>query len=801
VTPAAPFPFRPGRVAGLIVISAALLLSGCDTLLGRSAPLRDGTVAAPGLLAPVSVIRDRVGIPHIYAGNDHDLCFAQGYVHAQDRLFQIDLERRLARGELSELFGEATLPADRLFRHLGFGARAGRIVASWPASTRSVVSAYCDGVNAGMKSLRAWPVELRLLRAPPRPFTPEDVAAVSLLKSFGLAQWEPEEILHRLSLRLPPAQFAEAFPEVDPRSPTIVARRDGIAHAAPAPTILREGIASLAATVGVPRSAGSNSWVVSGARSASGKPFLANDPHLDLMAPSIWYETHLVAPGVDVHGMSFVCAPGVVIGHNPRIAWGFTNLMADDADFFVERIDGDRVMYRKAWVPLTARTETIRVKDRAPETVVVRETPHGPILSPVLPGVTAALSLRWTGFDGGDPVGALYALDRARDKASFLAALARFPHPCQNVVYADVEGNIGMAMAGNIPVRKGGDRLLPVPGDDGAWEWTGVVPFEEKPQAWNPPEGFVATANFPVADDARFARYVSRLYEPPDRGRRIRAMLSSAKRITPADLEAMQADVSVGEAEATIALAQHVAQRRSGENPAFREAAAMLSSWDRRATADSGATLVYEQFCRKLAERLFAKAMGPALFESFVGYPRLAWNATDRIVRRGDSAFLEEPGTGRRSSLDDVAAGALLDAMASLKERLGSATSTWRWGALHQVTFSHPFGKNRFLSRWFDVGPFPVGGDGRTVSKQEFPLAERDFPVRTGPSMRMIVTPGDRDAARSSIATGQSGHFFEPHYADQVKGWLAGKGHPNRVSKAAVEADAESRLRLLPGKD
>ncbi len=711
----------------------------------------------------------------------------------------MDLERRMARGELSELFGEATLPADRLFRHLGFAARAPVIAAAWPESTREIVRAYCDGVNASMAALAAWPVELRLLRTPPRGFSPEDVAAVSLLKSFGLAQWQPEEILHRLSLHLSPARLAEVVPEIDPASPTVVPTRPAGRSSFPVPSILHEGLAALSSSaLGLPRSGGSNSWVVSGAKSATRKPLLANDPHLFLLAPSVWYEVHLVAPGVDVYGLSFPSAPCVVIGHNPQIAWGFTNLMVDDADFFVERIDGDRVMYRKAWVPLAIRTETIRVKGRASETVTVRETPHGPILSPILPGVTAALSLRWAGFDGGDAIGALHALDRAKGREAFVAALSGFPHPCQNAVYADVSGNIGMVMAGRIPIRKGGDRLMPVPGDTGEWEWTGYVPFAEKPQIWNPAEGFIVTANFPVADNRLFRPYVSRLYEPPDRGRRIREMLSARERFTPDDFEAMQSDVSVSGGDELIRLALQVAQRRSGENPAFREAAGILSSWDRRATAGSRATPVYEVFCWKLAEQLFRDAMGPKLYESFIGYPRLVWNATDRIVRRGDSAFLLNPATGRKDSLDDAAARALLETMAFLKERMGAAPSTWRWGQLHQATFSHPFGRNRFLSRWFDIGPFPVGGDGRTVLKQEFVFGGKDFPVKVGPSMRMIVSPGDRGSARSSITTGQSGHFFEPHYADQAKLWLSGKGHPAWTSKADIEANAETRLRLVP---
>ena len=265
---------------------------------------------------------------------------------------------------------------------------------------------------------------------------------------------------------------------------------------------------------------GSNAWAVSGKKSATGRPLLANDPHILLTCPSLWYENHLVAPGVDVYGVSFPGAPCVVIGHNRAIAWGFTNAMLDDADFFVEKVDGETVMFRKKWVPMARRVETIRVRGGRDETITVRETPHGPILSPVLPGVAGALSLRWVGFDGGDPLGALHAMNRAKDRGEFLAAAALFPHPAQNVVYADREGNIGVVMIGKIPVRKGGSGQLPEPRETGEWDWKGTVPFSGNPKVWNPPEGFVAAANFPPAGRPH-GHYLSRLYEPPDRGRRI----------------------------------------------------------------------------------------------------------------------------------------------------------------------------------------------------------------------------------------------------------------------------------------
>ncbi len=807
------------------LLAAALLLSSCSRVFEASVPLRDGVLSVPGLAAPVAIVRDRFGVPHITAASDRDLYFAQGFVHAQDRLFQMDVERRLARGELAELFGEEALPADRLFHHLGFAARAPAIAASWPATTRDIVAAYCAGVNAAMDAARAWPAEIRVLGVPPRRFTPADVAAVGLLKSLGLSQWTEEAALYRAWLGLPREKALELLPVVPADSPVVDPAYGPVAAAsrsrtkgaprdyaaagrseraaaasagrAPAMATLAGAFASLRRTVGgLPRAGGSNAWAVSGKKSATGRPLLANDPHILLTCPSLWYENHLVGPGVDVYGVSFPGAPCVVIGHNPDIAWGFTNAMLDDADFFVEKVDGDRVMFRNRWVPMTRRFETIRVKGARDETVTVRETPHGPVLSPLLPGVAGVLSLRWVGFDGGDPLGALHAMNRARTRGEFLAAAALFPHPAQNAVYADREGNIGVVMIGRIPVRKGGSGQLPVPGDTGAWDWNGTVPFSGNPKVWNPAEGFVAAANFPPAGRS-YPHYLSRLYEPPDRGNRIVRLLSGPGRYSMDKFERIQSDVCRPDAERAVSLAIRAARRRETRSRDLREAARILSEWNLCASADSPGAALYEVFCEKMIENTYRDDMGPALFEEVSRTSRILWNAMDRAIARGDSLFFENVATGRKETLDELMARSLADAMALLKVRLGGAVATWSWGRLHQVTFEHPFGKVRYLQRWFNVGPMAVPGDGRTVFKEEFRHGT-DFAVLVGPSMRQIVPLGFRGMARSVITTGASGHFFEDHYRDQSALWLSGRAHPAWTDARDIGANAEARLRLTP---
>ncbi len=791
--------FSPGlsRSGVGCLLAASLLLASCSSFFRTSAPQREGALAVPGLSAPVEIVRDVYGIPHIAAGNDHDLYFAQGFVHAQDRLFQMDLERRLARGELSEIFGKETLPADRLFRHLGFAARAPALFAALPERTREIARAYCEGVNAAMESLRAWPVEFRLLGTAPRRFVPGDIVAIGLLKSFGLAQWGEEAALYRAWGELPREMAEELMPRVPPGSPVVAPGFVATETPAVSPSVLSDGLASLRRSVGdLPRAGGSNAWAVSARKSATGRPLLANDPHILLPCPSLWYENHLIAPGVDVYGVSFPGAPSVVIGHTPEIAWGFTNVMLDDADFFVERVDGERVMFRGKWVPMTRRVEKVRVRGRKEETVTVWETPHGPLLSPVLAGSSSALSLRWVGFDGGDSLGALHALNRARNRKEFLEAVSRFPHPAQNIVYADREGNIGVVTAGKIPVRKGGSTLLPVPGDTGKWEWTGTVPFSGNPKVWNPPEGFVVAANFPPAGNS-YGHYISRLYEPPDRGKRIIRMLSLGEKFSAETFERMQQDVFRPEADRAVSLAIRVARQRERESQDFADAAGILSGWDLRASEDSPGATLFEVFYEKMVENAFRDDLGAELFEEATRTSRLLWNAMDRAIDRGDSPFLANRETGYRETLDDLAARSLLDAMAFLKYRLGKVSSTWRWGRLHQVAFEHPFGKKRYLRRWFNIGPHPVSGDGRTVFKGEFRHGT-DFSVLVGPSMRQVVPLGFRSMARSVITTGASGHFFERHYRDQTPLWLSGASHPAWTDPGEIRENAESVLRLTP---
>ncbi len=789
---------RAGRKGGVLLLVAALsFLLSCSSFFRTSVPQREGTLSVPGLTGPVEILRDTYGIPHITAENDHDLYFAQGFVHAQDRLFQMDVERRLARGELAEIYGETVLPADRLFRHLGFSARAPGLFASLPEKSKAIIRSYCEGVNAAMATLGAWPVEFRLLRSAPREFTPEDVTAIGLLKSFGLAQWGEEAVLFRARGTLSREKADELMPQVIPGSPVIAPGFVASGSPGLSPSVLSDGLASLGGPAGALLLAGgSNAWAVSGKKSTTGRPILASDPHILLPSPSLWYENHLVAPGVDVYGVSFPGAPCVVIGHNPDIAWGFTNAMLDDVDFFVEKVDGERVMFRGKWVPMRKRLEKIRVRGKGEETLPVWETPHGPVLSPVLSGISSALSLRWVGFDGGDSPGALHALNRARNRKEFVAAVSGFLHPAQNIVYADREGNIGVVMAGRIPLRKGGSGLLPVPGDTGEWEWTGTVPFSGNPKVWNPPEGFVAAANFPPAGIS-YGHYISRLYEPPDRGKRILRILGEGEKFSVEMFERMQGDILRPDAAKAVSLGVRVARQRIRESQDFEDAARILSGWDLRVSGDSPGATLFEVFYEKMIENTFRDDLGPGLFEEATRTSRLLWNAMDRAIDRGDSLFLENAETGVKETLADLAARSLLDAMAFLKHRLGKVSSTWGWDRLHQVTFEHPFGKKRYLRRWFNIGPHPLPGDGRTVFKGEFRHGT-DFSVLVGPSMRQVVPLGFRSQSRSVITTGQSGHFFERHYRDQTPLWLSGKSHLAWTDASEIRENAESVLRLTP---
>ncbi len=796
---------------GIVLLVLVLVAGLAAVWVVRSAfPDDDGEARLPGLGADVVVHRDASGVPHLFADTAADLFAAQGYVHAQDRFWEMDVRRHTTAGRLSKLFGAATLTEDRVIRTLGWRRVAEQELPLLDGRTREHLDAYTHGVNAWLaqhtsareRGLEYVVLGLTGVDATPEPWSPVDSLAWLKAMAWDLRTNLPEELSRSAAAdTLPPDRAAALYPPYPfDRHPPIVDTPPppALPAAGTAPASLEdvgELLDSVRPSIGVPGGdggLGSNSWVVSGEHTASGRPLLANDPHLGSSLPSVWHQIGLhcrtVGPACpfDVTGFSFSGMPGVVIGHNDRIAWGFTNLGADVMDLYLERVDGDAAEYDGAARPLEVRTETIAVAGGEPEQLTIRSTPNGPIVSDLLaegvagPDGSNAVSLRWTALEPSRTADAVFALNAARDWTGFREALRDFAVPGQNVVYADVDGHIGYQSTGRWPVRASGDGRAPAAGWTSTTAWTGTVPFDEMPAVLDPGPGWIVTANNAV-DTTPITYDWARGY----RSQRIRDLLTEAVAAGPVDvatMERIQTDSRIS------FLADDLAPALLAADP---DAAAPLLGWDGQHDAASAPAALASAAWRHLLRRTFD--------DEVTGDARPAggdrWFEVVRpLLGTPDDPFWDDTTTPARETRDDALRAALADARAELGD------DPVRWGELHRLTLTHAtlgtsgIGPVEWL---FNRGPFEVGGSRDAVDATSWDARE-DYAVTAVPSMRMVVDLADLDASRWIDHTGVSGHAFAPHYADQTETWARGETLPMPFTAAAVEAAAERTLVLRP---
>ncbi len=816
---------RVRRIVVVLAVATAALLVGLSVVafvtVRRSFPDQSGEVRLDGLRGTVDVKRDGHGIPQIYADDPADLFFAQGYVQAQDRFYEMDFRRHVTAGRLSELVGEGGLETDRFVRTLGWRRVAQQEYASLDVETRSLLQAYARGVNAyiGGKSGADLSLEYAVLSLTgpdyrPEPWTPVDSVAWVKAMAWDLRSNMVDEIDRAmLSRRMSPARVEELYPD-PPRNhePILTDPRldaSGAASSTPAP-IDKAAVASLARVrdaaealptlLGSDDGAGSNSWVVSGRRSTTGKPILANDPHLAPSMPGIWYQVGLHcreltrACPYDVAGFSFAGMPGVVVGHNRRIAWGVSTMYADVTDLYLERVTGDEYEYKGAKLPLETRRETIKVADAPDRTITVRSTRHGPILSDVsadVAGVANAVALRWTALTPRPTIAAVFALDKAQNWREFRAAARAFTVPSQNLIYADVDGNIGYQAPGAIPIRSRGDGRWPVPGWDGKHEWTGYVPFGELPRQLNPDEGFLVTANNQVVAE-RYPYELGADTAAGYRSERIRDLLTSKDRLGVLDMTRFQNDTYSANAERLV---PHLLEIPLLSRFA-RQGQDTLRGWDYRQSTDSAAAAYFSVVWRNILELTFHDDL-----------PRDQWpdggerwfNVVRTIIDRPNSPWwdnLATPTVVERR--DDVLRDAMVRARDELTRIRSRETSGWEWGRLHRLTLVNPtLGDSGIgmVNRLFNRGPVGVGGGGGLVNANAWDAAS-GYEVTAVPSMRMVVDLASPDRSRWIQLSGNSGHAYHAHYADQLPLWTAGRTLPWAFGPEAVERSTVDTLRL-----
>jgi penicillin G amidase len=769
-------------------------------------PPVEGEVRIAGLGAPVEVIRDRWGVPHIYARSLDDLFRAQGYVVAGDRLFQIDFLLRLANGRLAELLGEMVLPLDRFFRTVGLNRAGRRSAERYDELSRTMVEAFIAGVNAWVETLRAAPVEYRILDLEPQPLPTGDDGLGYVAASGGFmawilsANWDAELLRTQIAEAMGFEAMTALFPDVDTEAASVIAGKNGAASGG-----RRSALEILRTAPITPKGQGSNNWVVSGSRTEGGKPLLANDTHLAVQMPSIWYECHLAGPDYEASGVALPTAPGIVIGHTAHHAWGLTNVSGDVQDLYLERLNQDRTaaLYEGVWEPLTVHREEIRVRRSEPVVLEVLESRHGPILDSYMIGVTLpqvveggiaeTYALRWVGHERTVPLSTLVAMARAAGFQDFREAVRTWECPGQNMVYADVDGAIGYQCTGRHPIRRRGDGTVPVPGWTAEYEWDGYIPFEDLPWSEDPDEGFLATANSKIHDDG-YPYLISKDFLPPFRVRRAVELITATAMHSRETFARMQQDTVSLPARGILPLLLEV--EPAGDRQ--KEALSYLDGWDGDLAAGSVSACIYEVWCQRIAREVLHERLGPELFAHYYG--RRQW--TNAFHFQVLPALLRYPAAtwfqadGRRAR-DEVLRRALDATIAELGAALGEDMADWRWGALHKVRFVGPLAIIPDIGDLLTAGVVEVGGDEQTLHQGQFEPGH-SYDVVVVPSWRQIVDLADIDASIGVITTGQSGNPSSPHFNDQVGLWGRGEYHPLPLTSGAVEAAAKSRLTLVP---
>ena len=809
----------------LVVLFLAAVVAAV-VLVRRSFPDLNGSVHIRGLHAPVRIYRDEHGIPNIYASSQHDLFLAQGYVHAQDRFWQMDFWRHTGAGRLSELFGAAQVKTDRVLRTLGWARLVREELKHADPVSLSILNSYSEGVNAYLadhtgSSLSLEYAVLGLMRRGyvPEPWEPAHTLTWGKAMSWDLGTNMNTEIYRSvLEKTLGRQQVDELYPPYPADHPIILPPSQASFRTRPetAPLQVAELMESWISELPPERDGiGSNNWVVSGALTGTGKPLLANDPHLGQQMPSIWYQVGLHCEpktadcGYDVTGFSFAGVPGIIIGHNDRIAWGFTNVGPDVQDLFIEKINPqnpDQYEFNGRWLEMQKVPETIQVAGGEPQTITVRLTRHGPVMSDCYNALAGfreraeltipepyAVALQWTALDPTVTFPAIWKMNLARNWVDFRAAASEFDVPSQNMVYADVDGNIGYQVPGKIPVRASGNGRYPAPGWTGEYDWKGYIEFDQLPRAYNPAEGYIASANNAVTGP-EYPYFIADDWDYGSRAKCIVDLIEANRgHITVDYIRKMQGDDRSLNAELLI---PHLLKVQM-QDARLLSARKLFEGWDFQQHMNQPAAALFSCFWKHLLDHTFHDDL-----------PRPNWpgggNRWVEVVRRlaqhPDSSWWDDHRTQKKESRDDVLAMAFAAAVDEMESTQGTDLSKWRWGRMHTVTFENEtFGHSgiRPVEMLFNRGPFEASGDTAVINATAW-YAPDGYQVSDLPSMRMIVDLSNLDNSLSIHTTGQSGHAYHRNYIDMADLWRNIEYLPMRFSKKNVETSATHVLLLEP---
>ena len=788
-------PHRVVRLAFAVVLVTGCAVGAAYFYLRLSLPLMAGEAAVSGIAAPVEVLRDAYGVPHIFARSERDAQFALGYVHAQDRLWQLEMNRRIAAGRLAEVLGPAALDSDRFLRTLGIRRVAEASLRHLDRESLELLGAYAAGVNAFLDSKPVLPPEFWILGVTPERWSEADSAAWAKMMAWDLGgNWRNELLRLELAHRLPTAQiqqFLAPYPGDAPVELPDLHRFYELSQNEPT-------------SMQSPSAGGSNSWVLSGARTLSGKPLLANDPHLGLSAPGVWYLAHLHAPGINAIGATLPGVPGIVLGRNERIVWGATNTGPDVQDLYLERLDGaERYIAPDGPRAFAVVKETIKVKGGRDEQLVIRISRHGPIISDVLARARAAtppghaLAFAWTALANDDTsLAALFKIPRALNWSEFINAVRELQAPQQNLTYADSAGNIGFIAPGRVPIRKPENRLhglAPVPGWDARYDWLGFIPVDKLPRAFNPPSGEIVTANQKIVPP-NYPYFITSEWQPPYRAHRIHDLLAGAQRHDLKSFARIQLDtVSLPARE----LLRHMLAIEVKSDDA-RAALARLAAWDGHMSPERAEPLIFSAWLREFTRALYADELGPAFRAAWSEQPVYLANVLSG--RAGQAKWCDDVSTRTVETCAQLLAISLEKALADLRSRYGADPTRWRWGEAHVAWARHrPLSRSAWLRRFFDIR-VPSAGDSYTVNvgRMDFTDDAQPYANRHAASLRAIYDLADPEASVFIEPGGQSGNPLSSHYKELAPVWARGEYIPMVMDRARLESAGVQRLVLRP---
>ena len=783
-----------------LILFVFLLLIAGFIYLRFSLPKTRGSLNLPGLQNSVEIIRDGHAVPHIYASSKDDAYFALGFVHAQDRLWQMEFQRRVGAGRLSEVVGKAALDTDKFLRTLSVYYYAQAAVEKLSAETKATLEAYVLGINTYLQTRKGpLPPEFLILSHKPEFWTVTDVLVWGKMMAWDLSgNWDDELLRARLSKVLSPSQIAELYPSYPGEAPVVLPDfkilyqdlpLDQVWALSPKPE---------------PPGAGSNNWVLAGSKTATGQPLLANDPHLGLGAPSLWYFAHLSAPGLEVIGATLPGTPTVLLGRNDKVAWGFTNTGPDVQDLFIEQINQNnplQYLTPTGFQDFTIRQEVIKVKDQEDVLLQVRESRHGPIISDVSAGSTEAanlsganhvLAFAWTALQEDDlTLQAIVNLNTVQNWSEFTEVLKDFTVPQQNIVYADTEGNIGYYAPAKVPIRAKGDGFMPSPGWSGDYDWTGFIPFEDLPHDYNPASGQIMTANHKVVPDD-YPYFIGRDWAEPYRAQRITDLLGAMDKHTLDSMASIQSDQLSLMSQDFTALLRSVKTESTLEQTAQAE----ILSWDGTMERSNTAPLIFAAWYRELAKLIYKDDLG-TFFKDYYGFHPMFMR--DVISGKTATPWCDDISTSTQESCDFIAAQAFKQAILYLSENYGTDINKWEWGKAHYAHSDHAILSATPLGLIFDI-KIPNGGDPFTINAARFAIDEEKEPFRqtNGPGYRALYDLSNLSASRFIHTTGQSGNPLSSHYRDFAEIWRDGGYISMTTDRAEIEKGKTEVLNLLP---